>query len=490
LTVAEGGGAWSGIISDVSGLLPQAPLPPQILMDAAGNATVVWTKSNADPTVVQSAHYSVVSGAWSSVTDLSSAASGVRGFRTVMDRFGNVTAIWLTDIQDPDGFGIQIVRYSSATGNWGNVFSFPGDTQFVPAITVDDAGNVTLAWDDFWQMIRSIRYDINKNQWGLAVDIGGTGSNPVIAADSAGNVTAAWGFGLGSTCCSTDGGSIQAARYTSDTGSWGEVTNLSDPRQYPFQHALAIDPFGNVTVVWVGGTALHKSIQSSRYVTASNAWSPATYTPICECGMISTPRLASDSLGNVTVVWGSFDEPNSWDPVQALRYDKSLDAWTSVVNLTAELGNQPRLVVDANGNVTVMWTRFPCLHVLCSAPSAVGTDHYLETARYTISTGVWSGVVDLATSTAISPPTQPVVDGSDDVTAAWTFGPAGQRVIQSSRYSVGDATWGSVIGLSPTTEDADASRLAVDGSGNVIAVWRALQNGSYVIQATRWVAGL
>jgi len=109
------GGAWSAVTT-VSPSVPQT-WTPQVAVDAAGNATVVWEQG---ATVNQYKIYSATrpaNGAWSSPVKIESTAWYYAGSDTVAtDPAGNVTAAWLGE----DSSGATQVRVAArpAGGSW------------------------------------------------------------------------------------------------------------------------------------------------------------------------------------------------------------------------------------------------------------------------------------------------------------------------------------------------------------------------------------
>jgi hypothetical protein len=113
------------------------------------------------------------------------------------DAAGNVTAVWQQDTNGTNNV-VKASRYSG--GSWSapvQLNSTTGDA-FYPALAVDGAGTVTVAW---WQH-NGTRYVINASRyssgsWSAPVQVdnpnaAGNAQTPVLAVDAAGNVTATW----------------------------------------------------------------------------------------------------------------------------------------------------------------------------------------------------------------------------------------------------------------------------------------------------------
>jgi hypothetical protein len=71
----------------------------------------------------------------------------------------------------------------------------------------------------------------------------------------------------------------------------------------------------------------------------------------------------------------------------------------------------------------------------------------------------------------------------------WRRSDGNDDIVQSSRFVAGGVSWSTPVNVSPAGIQAATPRIAVDGSGNVVAVWRLLDIGGTIIQSSRLVAG-
>ena len=132
-------------------------------------------------------------------------------------------------------------------------------------------------------------------------------SNVALGVDRDGNVTAVWqeyyGTGLG----------LYANRYPA-VGPWGTAVLISEITTSASAPRMAVDPKGNVTLLWTQHVAPlpafgHSHIYASRYP-ANGSWS----TPaLVNDGAGSTSSLATvvDEVGVVTAVWVQSDGTRS-----------------------------------------------------------------------------------------------------------------------------------------------------------------------------------
>jgi len=188
---------------------------PVVVMDAAGNAMVVWMEFTTTLNIVAN-YYDVVLGDWTGPVILDDPALGANGElpRVAMDAAGNALVIWLAEVGIGE-YNIQARRYDAVTG-WDSVIQSVADPLLshrsinaggvrvlngvdVPELTLDDNGNAFVVWSqdvdsdgDF--TIRASRHD--GNAWGapepISDDAQGDASMAKIAADAAGNAIAVW----------------------------------------------------------------------------------------------------------------------------------------------------------------------------------------------------------------------------------------------------------------------------------------------------------
>jgi Fibronectin type III domain len=262
------------------------------------------------------------------------------------------------------------------------------------------------------------------------------------------------------------------------TGWTGTVTTLSVPKfpSWEFTAALAVEPNGNAYVVWrrpeAGSLAGTVRIEVARYVAATDSWSaPIT---LAGPGRLGLPDVAVDTSGNVFFL---VPRTEFSGPIDVIRYHPvSGIAITTTLSLNAELGGQ--VTVDASGNAMVVWQERAGIYA----------------ARYDVALTIWGPPVKISDAFAIG---WPAVGGLNDVTVVWRrFLPDYTQVIQAVRFDASTGVWGPAIDLSapgplgnPLEIDFAGPRIAVDGVGNVTAVWDWGRDASdiFSIRAARFV---
>lgn len=171
---------------------------PRVIMDANGNAAVVWLESAY--TKILSRRFTPGIG-WSSEVEISD-GSTVMFFEPdlAMDSLGNLIAVWSQ--QDDTGLeNIYANRYTASSGTWGSAALIETDNTeraLSPSVVFDGNDNAVVLWTS-WQHIWANHY-LADTGWQTPRIIGSTsGENPDdyvatpdIAKGQNGDVTASW----------------------------------------------------------------------------------------------------------------------------------------------------------------------------------------------------------------------------------------------------------------------------------------------------------
>lgn len=172
--------------------------------------------------------------------------------------------------------------------------------------------------------------------------------------------------------------------------------------------------------------------------------------------------VAVDLNGNSTVDWMRFDGSNYIIQASTSSFG---GGWSAPVDLSAsgEDAFFPKVVADSQGNATAIWAR------------SNGTNFIAQSSSLPFG-GSWSAPVDLSApgasgQDATSP--QLAVDGEGNVTAVWYRNDGTNNIIQSASLPVG-GSWSSPVDLTIAQYSGQGDiqpQVAVDPAGNAIAVW-------------------
>ncbi len=148
-------GVWSAPVQ-IHSTAPNNAFSPHIAMDAVGNAVVAWeNKFGSDSTGnIWASRYRVSSDSWDTPTLIESVSGDVRNHRVAINK-GAVAVIW----QQKNATGWDIwANYATAGGDWGTaqrVEDANGDAGN-PDITMDQKGNAIAVWEQYDGSVYSV----------------------------------------------------------------------------------------------------------------------------------------------------------------------------------------------------------------------------------------------------------------------------------------------------------------------------------------------
>jgi len=415
--------------------------PSNITLTSAGNASVVSAvtlgSNNKDISLVTASKLLPLTQYTLTVT------GGVRG------QFGESLANAVTN---------QFTTSDKIWGTAGLIETTAGGAYF-PEIAFDTNGNALAVWfqsdgtrDNIW----SNRYTVGTG-WGTATlietDNAGSAAFPQIAVDVNGNALAVWQ--------QVDGGggninSIWSNRYTLGSG-WGTAMLIETDARPATNPQIAFDANGNALAVWVQFDRSIFHIASNRY-TAGNGWGTATLVETDDAGGAYDPQIAIDASGNALAVWSKYDGAHY--RVWSNRYAAG-SGWGTATLIETGAGDAlyPQIKMDASGNALAVWQQDN------------GTHTNIVSNRYTVGSG-WGTAMLIETDdagNAVYP--QVAMDANGNAFAIWRQSDGTINNIWSNRYSVGSG-WGTATLVETDAGNTyDRPQIAMDASGNALAVW-------------------
>uniref|UniRef100_A0A7C4GH25 T9SS type A sorting domain-containing protein n=1 Tax=candidate division WOR-3 bacterium TaxID=2052148 RepID=A0A7C4GH25_UNCW3 len=202
--------------------------------------------------------------------------------------------------------------------------------------------------------------------------------------------------------------------------SWDTILPLTDNPQnqslgYGYQRSVAVDPVGNVHVVWLDQRTTPNQLWHRRFDRAAGSWLPETMLTN-RSASCSPPGVACDAQGNVHVIWHLAAYPYG---IWYKRFDAGTGRW------------QPDFLLDSA--TTELQKLFP--------------------------------------SVACRP-------GSRVVHVAW-YGHSGSSVYYSvfHREFKPDSGWRRTEQVSTEDVQRDQASLAADSAGNICVVWCGYDSG-------------
>jgi hypothetical protein len=300
---------------------------------------------------------------------------------------------------------------------------------------------------------------------------------PAVSADALGNFVVVWDSSS-QDYAATSG--IFGQRYASSglpLGPEFRVNTYVTASQ--FAPAVASDASGNFVVVWVSNLqdGSWYGIFGQRYASSGAPSGPEFRVNTYTTGPQDLPSVAADSAGNFVVVWQSRFQDGSYWGVFAQRYASTgapIGPEFRVNTYTTLYQSSPSIGTDPAGNFVVVWESpgdgpAYTYGVFGQRFAASGAPLGAEFRINTYTTGDQSGPdvdVDASGNFVVVWNSQPQ-DGSG-------FGVFGQR------FAASGAPLGTEFRLNThTANDQIFPSVAVDGSGNFVAVWQSfLQDGS------------
>ena len=164
---------------------------PQVAVNAAGDATVVWVKFGLHDQV-QSVSRAFADSTWSAVDTLTTPGGGGADPQVGIDANGTAIAVW----SETTAFSIvQSRRGTSGTWSATASLSAPGSDAFTPVIAVNEAGAASAVWVTGQNVVQSSTIGAASPTWSAATDrsLGNATSDPPgVAMNGGGSSVSAW----------------------------------------------------------------------------------------------------------------------------------------------------------------------------------------------------------------------------------------------------------------------------------------------------------
>jgi hypothetical protein len=267
--------------------------------------------------------------------------------------------------------------------------------------------------------------------------------------------------------------------FRSEDGNWGvpeliEADNTGNARD----PQIAFDPAGNALAVWAQWDGTRNDIWSNRYTAGSGWGALPELIGTGDFGNESSPQIAMDANGNALAVWAKDDAVCC--RIFANRYTQG-SGWGMPGEIPGMVGSAstPQIAIDANGNGIAVWAAG-------TMPSSIYSSRYTPGMGWDIMAELIKK--DLMGGNASSP--QIAINTNGDALAVWEQDDSMRDDIWSNRYSLGTG-WGTEE-LIETDNAGDASRpqIAIDVSGNALAVWHQWDGTRNNVWSNRYTAGM
>ncbi len=340
---------------------------PRVVLDAAGDATAVWARWNGQDTVVESA-YRPAGGSWQAPTDLSlegeeTILAGERDAyspRLAVDAAGDTTVVWSRSA-GTNRILIQAV-YHPAGGSWQapvDLGEMDSAVDPEPWVAADEAGDTTAVWKS-GEVIES-SYRPAGGSWEPSAALSaGESYVPQAAMDAQGDATVVWMHYDGSRY-------VVEGAYRPAGGGWGPPTVLSQPGEEGGDPQIALDGEGDTMVVWDGHPAGGEVVRAAYRPTGGSWQAPMDVSKNGD--EVQPLHVAMDAHGDALLVWSDgTHEAGGYDLVQA-AYRPAGGEWQKPTTLSenGEDAYPSDVVFDTQGNAAVVWERWNGSHDVVQA---------------------------------------------------------------------------------------------------------------------------
>ncbi|MEQ6341252.1 MAG: hypothetical protein M3A44_06245 [Gammaproteobacteria bacterium] len=533
-----------GPIPGHTGVVSNASFDPQIAVDGNGNAFAVWAKFDGTRKNIWANRYVAGSG-WGRPQMIENDNAGDADLPQIaFDAAGNAVAIWrhteivTAGVPNPSGKvtnckpsrvaigGIWVNRYDAIKQLWAGaqkvetkdsavieIIINPDDSELCkliahdaqnPHIAADGKGNFVAVWeqsDGVRKNIRANRYDAVAGKWGATPDTieanTADANSPQIAADGKGNFVAVWRQIAASSVIPNQYDSVQNKRYNLwgnryDVASqrWGGATLVSDNTllvagdpSNPNVNGnadtphVAMDANGNALAVW----AQSNHIFANRYDAATQLWGVAPQFPQSVENnpgwAAAAPRIAMTGGGDALVVWEQYfdndphDHIPAWKNIRANRYIAGVGWQAAQLIENDDKGHAltPQAVIDANGNAIAIWRYAetvvakveddPNTPFACDPRVTIGS---IRVNHYDAIRQQWVGAQQVSVQR---------VGTENDIVI--------EEVGSVCKFKTG-----------PRYPDASNPHIALDATGNALAVWSQSNGVRTLIDANRYAVGV
>lgn len=526
LTVSDGATSVtsSAALTVTAGMLGRAQLIetentddaqfPHVAMDAAGNAVAVWDQSDGTLGNIWANRYTP-SGGWGMPQLIETNSAQVTSLPEVaMDSSGNAVAVW--GQLDGSTNSIWANRYAPTTG-WGTAQLIETNNTgnaLDPRVAMDASGNAMVVW---WQSNNIwANSSTPAGVWGTAQLIETNAALPKVSMGSAGIAIAVWEKSDGTTK------SIWANRYT-PAGGWGtaqliETDNTGTTRD----HQVAMDSSNNAVAVWGQTVGIRKNIWANR-CNPAGVWSTAQLLETDEVGFWAEPQVAMSSAGNAVVVWNQID--GTFNTIWGTQYTTA-GGWVAAQRIETGTWSAafPQVAMDSGGNAVAIWQQddgarsntwanrytmaggwsgAQLIETVNSgsverpqiAMSASGYAMAVWHANDGVRDNVWANTITVGwraaqlietdnSGAALIP--QLAMNSSSNAVAVWQQSDGTRTNIWANRYSTAGGWKTAQLIETDNTGNAQKPQVAIDPSGNAVAVWQQYDNIRYNIWANRY----
>jgi hypothetical protein len=335
--------------------------PPQIKMDAAGNAIATWAEGNPinGEIRIRARRYNASLGSWEGTVFVDSAttiASYVNP-QINMDAAGNAIVVWV-------GNQIFMNRYNATNRTWGTTTQLGGNLIGSENFAFNTNGDGAMVWTNA-NKTYARSYNSVNNSWKEEFVIANHNADRLkVSINEIGNIAIMWSQTDSIPVYPYRHTDVYANYFNAKSENWSGSTLIENSSVDLLGNInINLDATGNAIAVWnnqitdfnTGKTTYN--VHKNRYNTSSKSWDGAS--SITENGISGTPQIAFDTVGNAIMTWRQEDNTEIYGgDLFLMRYKASTATWGTPESVyTAGNNIYPQVCLNNTGNVIVAWLK-------------------------------------------------------------------------------------------------------------------------------------
>lgn len=331
---------------------------PKVALDANGAAAIVWIHDIGADRVLQATIRSPGAATWPNANDLSGTPIRIQNHDVGMDAGGNAVAVW-AQRDDADHWYVVGDLRPAAGGVWLAPIAFSSTASIAtsgPSLSLVPSGEMLVAWID-GGAVRVVSGHAPAGTWDQTLTPATGGVGPDTDVSVAMN-TAGDAILAWSWRRSTTGPAIVQASFRPGGGNWGAAVNLGTADTGRSHVQTAINTVGGAAVVWLDGTSLRGAGRSA----STGNWSAPA--PIATNVADSGTRVAMNPRGNAVAMWAN----KSTGAIRA-SVRPAGSAWQPPVRVSSPSSSDVRVAIDAASRAIAVWNRANITEAVDLAPN-------------------------------------------------------------------------------------------------------------------------
>lgn len=264
-------------------------------MGSDGGAAVAWLQPSVGGSTVQVAMRAPL-GSFAPPLDVSPGAE-IRAPQVAVDAAGDATVVWYGS--NGSNYLAEAATVTDGMPSAPVKLSEAGENAIFPTVAMNDRGDTIVAWarEEGASAIVQASFRPAGGSFGAPVNLSAKGqfaSLPRVAIDAAGDATVVW---------DSNGQEVEEATRLAVTGSFSTrevVSNPAEPALYPF---VAMNPEGDTAVTWIANNGTAEIVQVA--VRPAGGKFDKAVNVSSEAASAAYPQVALDGAGAPSVVWTS-----------------------------------------------------------------------------------------------------------------------------------------------------------------------------------------